>query len=573
MSRAISFCDAGFIYGQIAITEPQALTAATQASDAASRVAATKSQAPTVTTQEPTARSLSSDIKGNIDDSFTEGLTHAVEVNRSSSVQNINLTINPGECVVISGPSGCGKTTLTRMINGLIPSVYVGYCEGEVLVQGKSISDWEMDDLSCAVGSVFQNPRSQFFNLDTTSEIAFGCENTGIARDEIARRVAQTVDALKIAHLLERDIRALSGGEKQLIALASVYAMNPSIFVLDEPTAALDIRAMNALRETVLRLKELGKTILIAEHRLWWLSGVVDRIVLMDKGGISNDLCIDEFEVFTPEEHQILGLRAWNIKEVRPLRGNHLLSTGIEPSLCVRNLEVRYKRSTKPTIQNANFEAYPGRAIALVGRNGAGKTTFCRCLAGLHKESAGTIEVNGRELSAKQRAGKIYLAMQESGYQLFSDSVEGELRLALGARNTLSEKKKHIDNESTTDLIESKLVDFGLSEVRDRHPLSLSGGQRQRLAIAAGVLQGARIVILDEPTSGLDLNNMKRVATEIDHLKAAGTTIIIVTHDFEFACATCEEIAYVQQGKIADRFALTNETLAKTRALFGFQEG
>ena len=163
--------------------------------------------------------------------------------------------------------------------------------------------------------------------------------------------------------------------------------------------------------------------------------------------------------------------------------------------------------------------------------------------------------------------------MQESGYQLFSDSVEGELRLALEARNTLSEKKKHIDNESTTDLIESKLVDFGLSEVRDRHPLSLSGGQRQRLAIAAGVLQGARIVILDEPTSGLDLNNMKRVATEIDHLKAAGTTIIIVTHDFEFACATCEEIAYVQQGKIADRFALTNETLAKTRALFGFQEG
>ena len=552
MSGSVAFCNAGFIYGQVTAPEPQIAVAAEQA---------------------PAVTSSSADIKKNFNDVFAEGSAHTTEANHSSLVRNINLAINSGECVVISGPSGCGKTTLTRMINGLIPSVYVGYREGEVFVQGKSISDWEMDDLSCAVGSVFQNPRSQFFNLDTTSEIAFGCENMGIERDEIAHRVAQTVEALNIAHLLERDIRALSGGEKQLIALASVYAMNPSIFVLDEPTAALDIRAMNALRETVLRLKELGKTILIAEHRLWWLSGVVDRIVLMDKGGISKDLRADEFETLTPEDHQALGLRAWNIEEVRPLRRNQPLPAGIGPSLRVRNLEVRYKKSAKPTIRNADFEAYPGRAIALVGRNGAGKTTFCRCLAGLHKESAGTIEVNGKALSAKQRAGKIYLAMQESGYQLFSDSVEGELRLALEARNTVSGKKQQVDDELTTALIESKLVDFGLSEVRDRHPLSLSGGQRQRLAIAAGALQGAQIVILDEPTSGLDLNNMKRVAKEIDHLKAAGTTIIIVTHDFEFACATCEEIAYVKQGKIADRFALTDETLAKTRALFGFREG
>lgn len=489
-----------------------------------------------------------------------------------SLVKGINLKVDKGECIVVTGPSGCGKTTLTRMINGLIPSAYVGVLRGEVSILSRLLADWEMDALSCTVGSVFQNPRSQFFNLDTTSEIAFGCENIGIPRDEIGSRVARTVQALGITHLLERDIRALSGGEKQLIALASVYAMNPSIFVLDEPTAALDIDAMYRLRETVLRLKRMGKTVLIAEHRLWWLRGVVDRVVLMDKGEIVHDLSIDKFEEIEQENREAFGLRAWDIREVHPVQRISSFLQEASPALCVKDLEVRYKKSASPVIHHCDLEVYSGRALALVGRNGAGKTTFCRCLAGLHKESAGVVKVNGSSLSASQRAEKIYLAMQESGYQLFSDSVEGELLLALKARETNGQKDCHSREKVDFSLIESKLEDFGLTEVRDRHPLSLSGGQRQRLAIAAGALQGAQIIILDEPTSGLDLNNMKRVASEIERLKSLGVAVIIVTHDFEFACATCEEIAYLDQGKIMDRFELSDKTLSKTRALFGFKE-
>lgn len=533
----------------------------------------------------------------------------------NSSVRDIFLSIKPGECVVVTGPSGCGKTTLTRMINGLIPSVYVGAEQGSVSVQGRRMTDWEMDDLSCTVGSVFQNPRSQFFNLDTTSEIAFGCENMGISRDEIAQRVANTMHALKIEHLIERDIRALSGGEKQLIALASVYSMNPSIFVLDEPTAALDISAMKRLRDTVASMKQDGKTILVAEHRLWWLAGIVDRIVVMDKGRIVEDLPAQKFSSMSFSQQTSYGLRAWDIRDVRPAKSetkvprkfpeNQLCpqastkplnqdSAPIQPLtpiptptsvpvLQVRGLEVRYKKSAVSTIQNCNFEACAGRAVALVGRNGAGKTTLCRCLAGLHKEKAGSVVVDGTLLSSKQRAGKIYLAMQESGYQLFSDTVAGELELALQARdlrdkrilgnkNISSTEATHanVTNLSHADIINQKLDDFGLLELKDRHPLSLSGGQRQRLAIVAGALQGARVMILDEPTSGLDLRNMKRVAREIEHLKAQGVCVVIITHDFEFACATCDEIAYLDEGHITDHFELTEQTLDKARSLFGF---
>ena len=329
---------------------------------------------------------------------------------------------------------------------------------------------------------------------------------------------------------------------------------------------------MYRLRETVLRLKRMGKTVLIAEHRLWWLRGVVDRVVLMDKGEIVNDLSINKFEEIEQENREAFGLRAWDIREVHPVRRISAFLQEASPALCVKDLEVRYKKSASPVIHHCDLEVYSGRALALVGRNGAGKTTFCRCLAGLHKESAGVVKVNGSLLSASQRAGKIYLAMQESGYQLFSDSVEGELLLALKARETNGQKDCHSREKVDFSLIESKLEDFGLTEVRDRHPLSLSGGQRQRLAIAAGALQGARIIILDEPTSGLDLNNMKRVASEIERLQSLGVAVIIVTHDFEFACATCEKIAYLDQGKIMDRFELSDKTLSKTRALFGFKE-
>lgn len=500
----------------------------------------------------------------------------------AASVSGVNLVVRPGECVVLTGPSGCGKTTLTRMVNGLIPALYAGEATGEVLVQGVPMDAWEMDDLSCAVGSVFQNPRSQFFNLDTTSEVAFGCENMGVPQGEMHARVAATVRELSIERLMERDIRALSGGEKQLVAVASVHAMEPSVFVLDEPTAALDVDAMKRLRDVLARLKAAGKAILVAEHRLWWLAGVADRIVLMEDGRITCDLPVAEFAAMPAAERARKGLRAWDIAEVEPAAKDSEDRGGVEartleascaeepahPLLEVRGLEARYGRRGAAVVRNCEFSAQAGRAVALVGRNGAGKTTLARCLAGLHAESAGEVRLSGRALGPRERAGRVYLAMQESGYQLFSDTAAGELRLALEARERRDGEA--LPEEEAAALVDRTLADFALGDFRERHPLSLSGGQRQRLAIAAGALQGARVMVLDEPTSGLDLANMRRVAAQIERLKARGTCLVIVTHDFEFACATCDELAFMADGRIAERFAISPRTLRRAREVFGF---
>ena len=497
-------------------------------------------------------------------------------------MSGVNLVVRPGECVVLTGPSGCGKTTLTRMVNGLIPALYAGEATGEVLVQGVPMDAWEMDDLSCAVGSVFQNPRSQFFNLDTTSEVAFGCENMGVPQGEMHARVAATVRELSIERLMERDIRALSGGEKQLVAVASVHAMEPSVFVLDEPTAALDVDAMKRLRDVLARLKAAGKAILVAEHRLWWLAGVADRIVLMEDGRITCDLPVAEFAAMPAAERARKGLRAWDIAEVEPAAKDSEDRGGVEartleascaeepahPLLEVRGLEARYGRRGAAVVRNCEFSAQAGRAVALVGRNGAGKTTLARCLAGLHAESAGEVRLSGRALGPRERAGRVYLAMQESGYQLFSDTAAGELRLALEARERRDGEA--LPEEEAAALVDRTLADFALGDFRERHPLSLSGGQRQRLAIAAGALQGARVMVLDEPTSGLDLANMRRVAAQIERLKARGTCLVIVTHDFEFACATCDELAFMADGRIAERFAFSPRTLRRAREVFGF---
>ena len=180
------------------------------------------------------------------------------------ALKGVSLSVARGQCVVVTGCSGCGKTTLMRLVNGLVPQAYDGELSGTVCVLGQDAADLGIEGLSLRVGSVFQNPRSQFFNLDTTSEVAFGCENLGLSRAEMHRRVDGAFALLGIEHLRDRDIRALSGGQRQMVAIASVCAMGPDVFVLDEPTASLDVGAMLQLAEAVARLKAAGKTVLVA---------------------------------------------------------------------------------------------------------------------------------------------------------------------------------------------------------------------------------------------------------------------------------------------------------------------
>lgn len=226
--------------------------------------------------------------------------------NPQECLRGIDLHIHDGECVLLCGSSGCGKTTILRLINGLIPDYFDGKLSGDILYNGSDISDMEMYERSRFVGSVFQNPRTQFFNVDTDSEIAFGMENLAMSPEVMKARMDDTTHRLRLAPLRGRSIFELSGGEKQRIAFASVYAMNPDVFLLDEPSSNLDLESIDELRLQIRTIKEQGKTILISEHRIYYLMDLVDRIVFIDNGCIREILTLVEL---TDEKRLALGLR------------------------------------------------------------------------------------------------------------------------------------------------------------------------------------------------------------------------------------------------------------------------
>ncbi|MEQ2368349.1 ABC transporter ATP-binding protein [Adlercreutzia equolifaciens] len=494
-----------------------------------------------------------------------EGVSYTYPGAAEPTLRSVSLEVPAGQCVVATGPSGCGKTTLSRLVNGLVPHVYAGEVTGRVLVGGTEVAAWTPDELGVRVGSVFQNPRSQFVNLDVASEIAFGCENLGLPRAEVIERVEEAAAALGIRPLLDRSIEELSGGQKQAVILASALAMRPAVFVLDEPTASLDTASMMRLAEVVAALKAQGKTVIVSEHRLWWLHGVADRVVLMEEGTVVGDWDAASYGALPRAERAALGMRAWTVAEMEEemaarvevapaasVEGSPAPATGAAAAegLAAQSLTVAFRRNP-PVLEGLSLAVAPGRVLGIVGRNGAGKTTLLRCLSGLTRERAGSVALDGRALAARERPGTVHLVMQEPGYQLFADSARAELRLPDAEADEL-------------------LAAFGLAACAERHPLSLSGGERQRLAIAAGIAQGARALVLDEPTSGLDRANMERVAAALRRVAAAGVAVALVTHDYEFLCAVCDEVAEVESGRVSARYDLDPVHAARVRTRFGF---
>lgn len=286
----------------------------------------------------------------------------------SQVLDHVSLEVAPGECVVLTGPSGCGKTTLTRLVNGLIPHAYEGEMSGFVWVNGRDVSEWTADELGVEVGSVFQNPRGQFVNIDVASEIAFGCECLGLPSADIAERVAAATTALGIRELVGRSIEKLSGGQKQSVILASAWAMHPDVFVLDEPTASLDTTSMRRLARVLSQLKSQGKTILVSEHRLWWLEGIADRIVAMEDGRLRTQWNAADFARLASEERHAYGLRAWSNQELYKKRSSPKLEddpgcsripAGEDAGLCTQGLAVGYKRA-EPILLDVGFALGPG---------------------------------------------------------------------------------------------------------------------------------------------------------------------------------------------------------------------
>ncbi|EPY2272881.1 ABC transporter ATP-binding protein [Clostridium sporogenes] len=434
-------------------------------------------------------------------------------------LKNINLHIKPGECVLLCGKSECGKTTVTKLINGLIPHFIKGEFEGKVISAGMDVENTKMYQLSSKLGSVFQNPKSQFFNIDSDSELAFCLENDGREPEYIKKRVSDTINDLQIEKLVSRNIFTMSGGEKQALAFASIYTVNPEVYVLDEPTANLDQKSIQILKVQLEKIKSLGKTIVIADHRLYYLADIIDRAVYMDKGKIVRIFEREEFLALKDDDRIKMGLRM--IKNTETKHSKCVVSN--KADLIVSSLSYSIKKN--PIFQNISFSGNEGEVIGILGNNGTGKTTLMRCLAGLIKENKGTVKLNGKCLNGKQRNRACYMIMQDVNHQLFSESVWNECTLSL----------EEIKEEVILDILKK----FNLHIYKDNHPMALSGGQKQRLAIATGLLTDKKILIFDEPTSGLDYENMCIVSKMIKKLSKENHIIFIVTHDMEFFEITC----------------------------------
>ena len=442
------------------------------------------------------------------------------EESSGGGIRNVNLTINTGEFVLLTGESGCGKTTITRLVNGLVPHYYEGNLEGDVLLDGKSVSDTPLYDLAAMVGSVFQNPKSQFFNVDTDSELAFACENLGYPQEDILKRIDRTVSDYHIEDLMGRSVFALSGGEKQKIACASSSVLLPGIMVLDEPSSNLDMAAIDDLRQVLSLWKKQGKTILIAEHRLYYLHDLADRVLYVKDGEIEREYTPAEFDSLSDGTRKEMGLRPFSLSKLKP-------------------------------------ELPVGETIAIIGLNGAGKSTLARCICGLEKK-CGLLQVDGKTLDWKARLKHCYMVMQDTSHQLFTESVTDEVLLSM-------------DNKDET-VVDKILKQFDLLEYKDRHPLSLSGGQKQRVAIASAIVSNREIIVFDEPTSGLDLKHMREVARSLKSLADQGKTLLVITHDPELVMAGCSYVVHMEKGQVKESYPLDESGSKKVLDFFRIRQ-
>ena len=474
--------------------------------------------------------------------------SYGEENENTGGVRDIDLNIEDGQFVVLCGESGCGKTTVTRLINGLIPHYYEGKMTGEVWVNGAKVSEQPLYDTAAVVGSVFQNPRSQFFNVDTTSEITFGCENLGQPEKDIRERLAKTVRDFRLEKLMDRNIFHLSGGEKQKIACAGVSIMEPDVLVMDEPSSNLDAASILDLRKILAFWKSQGKTIIVSEHRLYYLRGLADRFIYLADGQVSHDYSAAEFEQLTEQQRSDMGLRTFALERLLP----PVLPQQAKTALALRNFHFAYKNEPE-TLHIMDCEIPTNRIVGIIGNNGAGKSTFSRCFCGLEKR-CGEIVWNGKKYRPKDRLNTCYMVMQEVNHQLFTESVLDEVLISMEEAN----QKRAEEILSRLDLLDFK----------DRHPMSLSGGQKQRGAIASVIASKRSILFFDEPTSGLDYRHMKEVANVLRQVRDAGITVYVITHDLELILDCCTDIIHFEDGSIIDQYGMHEDGLRKIREYF-----
>ena len=437
-----------------------------------------------------------------------------------SILKNINMIFKPGEVTVITGHSGTGKSSLLKVINGIIPEYNNAELEGDIVFNGKSLFGLTILERSKFISTVFQNPKTQFYCINSTDELAFQLENRNIDKDLILDKIQYYSAVLGTKELLDRNIFELSGGEKQLIVVTACGISENEIILLDEPSSSLDQVAIEHLQNAIMELKKRKKIIIIVEHRLFYLKDMLDKLCVIENGTYKEytkeQFCDDFFEQVS-EKHNLRSFNAISknnflsrkYKQVEVLKKN---SSDLDcKALSCLNFKKKYERK-----EIFDFSiAFESGINFIIGQNGVGKSTFINLLMGLTR---GTGEVFYKGEKLKKRYENIFAVMQDVNYQLFTESVWQEL-------GTVT-KQDDLKNEA--------LRKVHLFNKKEMHPSSLSGGEKQRLLLAMSMVSQKPIIIFDEPTSGLCKMQMDILIEFLNQMVSQGKTIIIITHDYEF---------------------------------------
>lgn len=441
------------------------------------------------------------------------------------ALKNICFDVEQGQVILLVGRSGCGKSTLLNILNGIIPEIIEGDLQGELIIDGQK--NTKLYQRSKIFGNVFQNPRSQFFTNNTTSEMVFAMENHGFSYKEMKQRLEEVVEEYQIQSLLNRNIFHLSSGQRQLLTLLSSLMMKPKVLIFDEPSANLDYGNAMRLKKQMLRLKQEGKTIFIADHRYYYLDGIVDKVLLIEDKQLFTFDTLSDF-MASPYCKRTFYLFDDRYPKKDIYKGNQMM------------IEVK-GLGYKHILQDLHIKFYKYEVTTLIGVNGVGKTTFARLLLKLLKPDHGSITTNHRML----------YVMQDADFQLFGSSVLKELEIT---------SKNHKKNEEALKLL-------NLWHLKDHHPQTLSGGEKQRLQLALCFVCQEEILILDEPTSGLDKESMEHVLDMLQLLKKE-KTIILISHDYEFIRKISDRIVYLSNQSIKEDFYLEENHIETLNTIY-----
>lgn len=483
------------------------------------------------------------------------------------AIENISLSVREGEFIVICGRSGCGKTTLLRLLkNELAP---VGKREGEILFCGKAMDEVDARTSAECIGFVAQNPETGTLTDKVWHELAFGLENLGCDPDEMRLRIGETANYFGINTMTERETATLSGGQKQLLALAAVMTLSPKVLLLDEPTSQLDPIAASGFISTLQKInRELGMTVILSEHRLEEVFPIADRVVVMDEGKIvCSDtprracelLGNDPISAGFPSAARIFsGLDGKGKCPLTVREGREFLSSFEKKSLPIeeksrpdevafsmKNVWQRYERNSPDILKGADIEVRRGEIFSLLGGNGSGKTTLLSVIAGVEKAYRGKITILGKNIKkygAELHRGTVAMLPQDVSTVFIKNTVRDDLFdicRAVGCGKNDAEKK-----------IADICAELSITEVLSRHPYDLSGGEGQRAALAKILLTEPKILLLDEPTKGIDAFAKQTLMAILRRLSEGGVTVLIVTHDTEFAAEISDRCAMLFDGKV-----------------------